>query len=696
MDLGATLVLIGAGIPGSGLLGGARPDPAAGQRAFPAAAHGDAAATQTGRRFDLADLGPFGYSTPAAMTAFIGHLAGIEDQLRLLRSFDGMLTAGDMPEYLFRRTHGVVGLLRRLIEDGCAQAITTGGERLSRELLAGIPIRLGRLADLDPDAGEIPDIPGDDVPPPEPKKNAGPGTRSSTTAAPARPLVGEGSAPVPARALPRSMDPLAGESLQGFLLRLSCRLRIAPLRLARLTGCTAATSQGISRQAMLDLGTEAFAWAARLTGSEAAVLTLVPWAARYPPIGRALSRSSPHRPAIREAWLFTPGIRYCPSCLRGDLSPVQEKYGGPWQKYWLLPIAFACPRHRVLLTDGCPQEHSPAEQGNWQLIRHADSSTLHPAQCRRAAHAAGRGRNSPPCGARLDLAGAAASPGQDTIEAQQRLLGLLGDLHSTETAVSIFTDIRVVTALLCDSWPLGRDLMDPRMAAAASEHVRQLNASSYRALDKPPRGILATAGLLTAAIAVLDGPDLAGTVARHAQARKAGSPSKSSWARVLGRHHPACSPALRDAAEPATRAYRRTAGPNSTRAPSRAGGYRPEHIPPSCRKTGTTSTSPASATGWPSRCAAQEPSPSCSGQPAEPRETPRATSASGSQGLPTSSHPTWSSGSASTAPTISPQPCTALPRNWTPPPASPTISTAARPCANGAWTRAHGNSSPPA
>jgi len=375
------------------------------------------------------------------------------------------------------------------------------------------------------------------------------------------------------------MDPLAGESLQGFLLRLSCRLRIAPLRLARLTGCTAATSQGISRQAMLDLGTEAFARAARLTESEAAALTLLPWAARYPPISTALSRHGLRRPAIREAWLFTPGIRYCPSCLRGDLSPVQEQYGGPWQKYWLLPIAFACPRHRVLLMDGCPQEHSPAEQGNWQLIRHADSSALHPAQCRRAAHAAGRGRNSPPCGARLDLAGAAASPGQDTIEAQQRLLGLLGDLHSTETAVSIFTDIRVVTALLCDSWPLGRDLMDPRMAAAASEHVRQLNARSYRALDKPPRSILATAGLLTAAIAILDSPDMAGTMARHAQARKAGSPSKSSWARVLGRHHPACSPALRDAAEPATRAYRRTAGPSSTRAPSRAGGYRPEHIP---------------------------------------------------------------------------------------------------------------------
>ena len=36
MDLGATLVLIGVDIPGSGLLGGARPDLASGQWAFPA------------------------------------------------------------------------------------------------------------------------------------------------------------------------------------------------------------------------------------------------------------------------------------------------------------------------------------------------------------------------------------------------------------------------------------------------------------------------------------------------------------------------------------------------------------------------------------------------------------------------------------------------------------------------------------
>lgn len=74
---------------------------------------------------------------------------------------DGMLTAGDMPEYLFRRAGGIVGLLRRLIEDGCAKAIATGEERLTRNLLAGTVIGRDSLADLDPEAGEVPDIPED-------------------------------------------------------------------------------------------------------------------------------------------------------------------------------------------------------------------------------------------------------------------------------------------------------------------------------------------------------------------------------------------------------------------------------------------------------------------------------------------------------------------------------------------------------
>jgi AAA domain len=173
MDLNVTLVLIGVDIPGSGLLRGVRAGPPAGQWALPGSSHRDAAATQTSRRFDLADLDPFDYATPAGITAFLEHLAGIEDQLRLLRATEGMLTSGDMPEYLFRRTHGIVGLLRRLIEDGCAQAIAAGEERLTPGLLAGTAIRLGNLDDLDPGAGEVPDIP-EDAAPQQPKKKRRP------------------------------------------------------------------------------------------------------------------------------------------------------------------------------------------------------------------------------------------------------------------------------------------------------------------------------------------------------------------------------------------------------------------------------------------------------------------------------------------------------------------------------------------
>jgi hypothetical protein len=169
MDLNVTLVLIGVDIPGSGLLRGAYVDPRTGQWVFPdierGRSHDRAAATQTGRRFDIVDLDPFDYSTPTGIAAFLDHLAGIEDQLRLLRSFTGMLTTGDMPEYLYDRTRGIVGLLRRLIEDGCTEAITSREERLTPELLARTTIRLGEHNDLDPDAGEIPDIP-QNVPPP--------------------------------------------------------------------------------------------------------------------------------------------------------------------------------------------------------------------------------------------------------------------------------------------------------------------------------------------------------------------------------------------------------------------------------------------------------------------------------------------------------------------------------------------------
>lgn len=154
MSMHVTLVLIGVGIPQSGLL---REGRRGGGWTPPDGAH--EADTQTQRRFDLVELGPFRYDTPPEIAAWVSHLAGVEDQLRLLRGGQGMLTDQAMPEYLFRRTGGVVGLLERLIEDGCAKAIETGAEHFTIDLLHGLDINLGHVPGRDPAAGEVPDIP---------------------------------------------------------------------------------------------------------------------------------------------------------------------------------------------------------------------------------------------------------------------------------------------------------------------------------------------------------------------------------------------------------------------------------------------------------------------------------------------------------------------------------------------------------
>ncbi len=71
----------------------------------------------------------------------------------------GMLTDGTMPEYLYRRTNGVAGLLERLIEDGCREAIDTGTERLDQSILDNVALSLPDTRSRDAEAGEIPAIP---------------------------------------------------------------------------------------------------------------------------------------------------------------------------------------------------------------------------------------------------------------------------------------------------------------------------------------------------------------------------------------------------------------------------------------------------------------------------------------------------------------------------------------------------------
>ncbi|MCX5239027.1 TniQ family protein [Streptomyces prunicolor] len=380
------------------------------------------------------------------------------------------------------------------------------------------------------------------------------------------------------RPLSRSLEPLPGESLGGYLLRLAHRLHLSPIRLARRIGVVTPATTRLACRLLLDLESDGFARMTRLSNGEALSLALVPWADRYPPIARALRRSVS---GSREDWLFNDFPRYCPQCLAGDGSPDQQGYGGPWKKLWHLPIVFACPDHRVFLRHGCPRPHQ-LRRTITDLISQTADSTLHPAKCRLPAvdRPRSKGRTGPSCGVRLDQLERDGEPRPDltTLSAQQRILEFLGPGHTAEDAVAYFTDLRVLAAFLCASWPLGHELVPPGSREAVDAHVHTLGAGQRQNLDQPPRDSVATAGILTAATRLREALNLRDLLDQHTQAVRNSRPSRIPWTRVFDRHESTCSALVRQAAAPAVRAYRRT-GPRGTRLPDRTGGYRVEHIP---------------------------------------------------------------------------------------------------------------------
>src|SRR5262249_43059509 len=77
----AVVILVGVGIPRSGLLREGQQDVRTGEWRIPvkdkSKSPNDQAATQTERRFKLVNLDPFSYNTPEDIAAWVSHLAGI-------------------------------------------------------------------------------------------------------------------------------------------------------------------------------------------------------------------------------------------------------------------------------------------------------------------------------------------------------------------------------------------------------------------------------------------------------------------------------------------------------------------------------------------------------------------------------------------------------------------------------------------
>jgi hypothetical protein len=405
--------------------------------------------------------------------------------------------------------------------------------------------------------------------------------------------------------LPRSLDPLPDEALPGYLLRLAHRLGLAPARIMQLTGLTAGRDgrQPPRRSLMLHLDEPlagAFARATRLTAAETARLCMSSMSGQYPWTSPRVTADQWGPRSLASPWVLTHATRYCPQCLAGDGSPIQQQHGGAWQKAWRLPVVFACPAHRRLLEHLCPSCRQPAmstaPRAPARLIPRAFDAGLHPAQCRAALPRA-TGRHARPCGARLDAPAQAAegSPAPDDLLAlQDRLLQLLSpgepaavmSVGQPATNVQYFADLRLVCSLISGAWPHSQTLITgPGTAESLGRHIASTSGDAPRRhtlCDTPPLDARPGAALITTAARILDGDDLRVLGELLAPSRD-GASRKSPRGRWLRRYQRAghdCSSGFRDALEPLINSFQRTdRRSRGRRAPAPQLTFAPEHIP---------------------------------------------------------------------------------------------------------------------
>ncbi len=308
---------------------------------------------------------------------------------------------------------------------------------------------------------------------------------------------------------------------------------------------------------------------------------MAPSASRYAPLeptylGRSRRRE---RLASSEPWIFGRWSRYCPDCLAGDGSAIQRAHGGPWRKLWRLPPVFACTVHRRLLHDLCPACRQPAaslHHTSHPLVASPLIDSLHPAQCRNPTRPGRAGTARPVCGTYLNRRippvqiGSDPRAADELLETQQHLLLLLDPLQPDKalscgqltTGYRYFTDLRLISTLICITWPAAATLLSGTYADTLDEHVNQRRdrirraqrtqrkVQAYALYDRPSSDSLQCAGLLTLADHLLHQDS-------HEQLQALiPRPAARTWATHYLPAQTHCSPGLRTAAEPAVRIHR--------------------------------------------------------------------------------------------------------------------------------------------
>lgn len=296
------------------------------------------------------------------------------------------------------------------------------------------------------------------------------------------------------RQLSRSLDPLPGESLPGFLMRVSYRLERSPRRIAVLCGLANgdACSQAYIRFLPDDLK-QRVASTLRLTADEVTALTLQQFSATYSPLGKMQLNAKRAGFEAMVKWASSGSSRYCPECLKGDGSPIEEKYGGPWKLLWHLPVVFACVRHRRLLEHTCPSCELPLNGttgGKRNLVKNLGLIGTHPLECRNRLPPSTEGHSTSlhgaPCGARLDQAAERGSriliSGElaEYLALQQKILDRLTPNFVASGRISsqhwtYFPDLLAITQLIKLAWPVGVETFPwLHLASRIESHVRPL------------------------------------------------------------------------------------------------------------------------------------------------------------------------------------------------------------------------------
>ncbi|MGW5665932.1 TniQ family protein [Streptomyces sp. NPDC003758] len=327
-----------------------------------------------------------------------------------------------------------------------------------------------------------------------------------------------------ARLLARSLSPLEGESLPGYVLRLAHRLHRSPARIGYLTGLIpprrdrseAAQQYYLPGRHLVALDPrtlERFATAARLAPEEAAALGMATLEAAYPPLARASRRGDGR---VRQlSWSLMTSSRFCPTCLIGDGSPIQRAHGGAWQQRWHLPVIFACTRHQRLLESDCPKCRRPVSSSSKQtgqtasFILYPQNEALHPGQCRNKDMETVSRRSVTLCA--TDLSGPRASPVAPSsaelavcLAFQQRIER---NLEATSEGPKLFEDLITIAQLIKLSWPKALELapIPTAMSSALDLHMegiyRKLTEKGSANLNgaeltSPPHEAISCAALL--------------------------------------------------------------------------------------------------------------------------------------------------------------------------------------------------------